>query len=101
MSDNDTLKDTRSKTGNAPPRMFKVVIMNDDFTPMEFVVDILISIFKKGQTEANSITLAVHQKGAGVVGTYTRDIAETKTEKAVVRARSAGHPLVIECHPDA
>jgi ATP-dependent Clp protease adaptor protein ClpS len=100
MSD-DTIKDTRSKSTNKPPRMFKVIIMNDDFTPMEFVVDILTSIFKKAPAEANSTTLAAHQKGAGLVGTYARDIAETKTERAAVLAQSAGHPLAIECHPDA
>lgn len=101
MSDQDTKKDTRSKSGNSPPRMFKVIILNDDFTPMEFVIDILEGIFKKSHAEAATIALNVHEKGSGIAGTYTRDIAETKTEKAIARARAAGHPLVVECGPDA
>lgn len=75
------------------PPFFKVVMLNDDFTPMEFVVQILKDVFRKGHEEAISIMLEIHNRGAGVAGVYTRDVAETKAETATTVARRNEYPL--------
>lgn len=79
--------DTRS------PSLFKVVLLNDNYTPMEFVTDILEQIFRKSPPEANQIMLHVHYRGSGVCGTYPYAIAESKVESVHARARAEGHPL--------
>ncbi|WP_038802248.1 ATP-dependent Clp protease adapter ClpS [Burkholderia mallei] len=76
-----------------PPSMYKVVLLNDDFTPMEFVVMVVQEYFKKDRETATQIMLKVHREGRGVCGVYTRDIASTKVEQVVTHARQAGHPL--------
>ncbi|RQH09882.1 MULTISPECIES: ATP-dependent Clp protease adapter ClpS [Paraburkholderia] len=76
-----------------PPSMYKVVLMNDDYTPMEFVVMIVQEYFNKDHESATQIMLKVHREGRGVCGVYTRDIASTKVEQVVTHARQAGHPL--------
>ena len=76
-----------------PPALFKVVLLNDDFTPMEFVVMIVQEYFNKDRETATQIMLKVHREGRGVCGVYTRDIASTKVEQVVTHARQAGHPL--------
>lgn len=76
-----------------PPAMYKVVLLNDDYTPMEFVVMILQQYFSRDRETATQIMLTVHREGKGVCGTYTRDIAATKVELVSTHARQAGHPL--------
>ena len=76
-----------------PPAMFKVVLLNDDFTPMEFVVMVVQEYFNKDRETATQIMLKVHREGRGVCGVYTLDIASTKVEQVVTHARQAGHPL--------
>ncbi len=75
------------------PPFFKVVLLNDDFTPMDFVVFVLKDIFRKNHDEAISTMLDVHHKGAGICGVYTRDVAETKAELVVTLARRNEYPL--------
>ena len=75
------------------PSFFKVVLLNDDYTPMEFVVQVLRDIFRKTQEEAVGIMLEVHHRGAGICGVYTRDVAETKAETVVATARRHEYPL--------
>lgn len=75
------------------PKMYKVVLYNDDYTTMEFVVDILISIFNKPRSEATRIMLDVHKKGKGVCGIYTYDIAITKVNQVHKFARLYEYPL--------
>lgn len=75
------------------PPFFKVVMLNDDFTPMEFVVQVLKDVFRKAHEEAIGIMLEIHQRGAGTAGVYTRDVAETKAETATTIARSHEYPL--------
>lgn len=75
------------------PELYDVVILNDDFTTMEFVVEVLIKIFYKGESEAEKIMLDVHQKGSGTVGQYTLDIATSKVERATALARASSFPL--------
>ena len=76
-----------------PPRMFKVVLLNDDFTPMEFVVLVLQTFFAKGQEKATQIMLKVHIDGIGVCGVYSSDVAETKVKQVTAFARKNQHPL--------
>src|ERR1700736_3887100 len=76
-----------------PPSMYKVVLLNDDFTAMEFVVMIVQEYFSRDRETATQIMLRVHREGRGVCGVYTRDIASTKVEQVVTHARQAGHPL--------
>ena len=75
------------------PPFFTVVLLNDDYTPMEFVVHVLKSFFHKADEEAFGIMLEVHQRGAGICGVFTRDVAETKAELVVAYARKHDHPL--------
>lgn len=83
----------KSKTKTQKPPLYKVYILNDDYTPMDFVVDILETIFNKSREEATRIMLHVHRKGMGLCGVYTYDIAETKVAHVHRAARLAQHPL--------
>ena len=82
-----------------PPAMHQVVLLNDDFTPMEFVVLVLHEFFNKDRETATSIMLKVHMEGRGICGVYTRDIAQTKVEQVLQAAHKAGHPLQCICEP--
>lgn len=84
---------TKTRPKTKKPSMYRVLLMNDDYTPMEFVVSMLISIFNKGQEEAMQITLNVHQNGIGVCGVYTFEIAETKVAQVMDAAKRSQHPL--------
>lgn len=75
------------------PPYFKVVLLNDDYTPMDFVVFILKDIFHRTHEESVNIMMEVHQKGAGTCGVYTRDVAETKAEMVITLARRSEYPL--------
>ena len=76
-----------------PPPMFKVLLLNDDYTPMEFVIGVLQRIFHLELEKATVIMLKVHNEGAGVAGIYPRDIAETKVSQVMAYARNHQHPL--------
>jgi ATP-dependent Clp protease adaptor protein ClpS len=84
---------TLTRTRTKKPSMYKVLMLNDDYTPMEFVVDVLQHIFQKTREEATKIMLHVHQKGVGVCGVYTYEVAETKVTQTVDYARKNQHPL--------
>ncbi len=75
------------------PSMYKVLLLNDDFTPMDFVVFILQTIFYKEEEDAVRITMNVHTSGIGVCGVYTKDIAETKVQQVIAHAQKNQHPL--------
>ncbi len=75
------------------PKMYQVVMLNDDFTSMEFVVSVLVDIFKKDPVNAERIMLFVHRNGRAVVGKYPYDIAVTKTTAALDRAKAEGYPF--------
>ena len=76
------------------PPMYKVILMNDDYTPMEFVVHILESFFAMNREKATQIMLVVHSEGSAVVGIFPRDIAETKSEQVNIYAQENNHPLM-------
>lgn len=77
----------------APPPMYQVLLLNDDYTPMEFVVDIIQEYFNKDREAATQIMLKVHRDGKGACGIYPKDIASTKVKLVLTHARKAGHPL--------
>ena len=83
-----------------PPRKFKVVLYNDDYTPMEFVVNILMQHFYKPQDEAMALTLQIHNGDRGIAGVYSREIAETKAHTVNVIAREHQHPFRAEAEPE-
>jgi ATP-dependent Clp protease adaptor protein ClpS len=76
-----------------PPPMFQVVLLNDDYTPMEFVVMVLQEYFKRDLETATQIMLKIHHDGRGVCGVYSKDVAATKVELVLAAARRGGHPL--------
>ncbi|WP_409434092.1 ATP-dependent Clp protease adapter ClpS [Litorimonas sp. RW-G-Af-16] len=84
---------TKERTQTKKPSMYRVLLMNDDYTPMEFVVSILMGIFKKTSEEATQIMLNVHQTGIGTCGVYTFEVAETKVAQVMDAAKRAQHPL--------
>lgn len=81
------------------PRRFAVVLHNDDYTTMEFVVLVLTRFFGKSETEAHRVMLEVHHRGSGLAGVYTRDVAESKVEQVEELARTEGHPLRCTAEP--
>lgn len=89
----DTEQETAKPQLKKPP-MFKVMLLNDDFTPMDFVVDILTDFFNMDEERATQVMMEVHVKGKGVCGTYTRDVAETKVLIVNNYSRAHQHPLV-------
>src|SRR6185295_1116163 len=81
------------------PRRWKVILHNDDYTTMEFVVHILMTHFHKNVTEATHVMLQVHRKGAGVAGVYSKEVAETKVAEVMDEARVHGMPLKLTAEP--
>ncbi|MEL6801506.1 MAG: ATP-dependent Clp protease adapter ClpS [Pseudomonadota bacterium] len=93
----DTVTTTKPKTKAQPkterPRLYKVILLNDDFTPRDFVVTVLKAVFRMTEGEAMGVMLTAHQKGACVVAVYTREVAEEKCAQANDLGREAGFPL--------
>lgn len=88
-----------SKPRLKQPPMFRVVLLNDDFTPMEFVVEILQTFFYMDRSKATQIMLHVHTRGKGVCGVFSRDVAETKVDQVNEYARQHEHPLLCTMEP--
>jgi len=84
-----------------PPQMYQVVMLNDDYTPMEFVVLVLQEFFNKDREAATQIMLKIHLDGKGVCGVFTRDVAATKVDQVLDAANQAGHPLQCVSEPVA
>jgi ATP-dependent Clp protease adaptor protein ClpS len=91
---------TAPKSKVQKPPMYKVMFHNDDYTPMEFVVAVLQDVFKHSLAAATRIMLQVHQSGVGLAGVYTKDIAETRVDRAMTMARKSGHPLQLSMEPE-
>jgi len=94
----DVEVEERQKT--AVPKRYKVIFHNDDFTTMEYVVEVLRRFFHRTETEALHIMLTVHKKGKAVAGVYPKDIAETKVSEVLKDARDRGHPLLLTTEPE-
>jgi ATP-dependent Clp protease adaptor protein ClpS len=90
---NSTAVITRTRTQTRKPSMYRVLLLNDDYTPMEFVVNVLRKYFNKGPEEATRIMLHVHQHGVGECGVFTYEVAETKVTQVMDYARKHQHPL--------
>ena len=103
---NDDLKNPSTQTLVKPkkklqkPKLFKVILLNDDYTPMEYVVKLLKAVFNKSESDAVNIMLMVHNKGAGVCGIFTKDIAETKVFTVLKMAKHDQHPLKCIMEPE-
>jgi ATP-dependent Clp protease adaptor protein ClpS len=89
----DTHTQEESELELLVPREYHVFILNDDYTPMEFVIEILMTIFHKNYQEAEAITMMVHQQDRGLCGTFSHEIAETKVLQVSQLAKEHGHPL--------
>jgi len=96
--DSEVLTRTRSRT--TKPRLYKVLLHNDDFTTTHFVVMILETVFHKSQPEAEAIMLAVHRQGIGLAGVYSREVAESKAAKVHALAEANGFPLRCSVEPE-
>lgn len=96
-----TKTEIRTQAGISYPNRYNVVIWNDDFTPMDFVIQLLVEVFNKSLDQASDITMEIHQNGKAVAGTYSKEIAEQKSHEANLITRHSGHPLNITCETTA
>ena len=96
MPSTDIQLDEKIKVTVTEPRRWKVILLNDDSTPQEFVVNLLVEIFRHTENTAYDIMLQVHEQGSGIAGVYSFEIAEAKAVEATNLARSNGHPLQIK-----
>src|SRR6188472_4030830 len=97
-TDSEVLERTKQETKK--PELYKVVLLNDDYTTMDFVVEVLESIFNKQPAEAFRIMMMVHTQGKGLCGVYPHEIAETKVEAVITSAREHGFPLKAAMEPE-
>jgi ATP-dependent Clp protease adaptor protein ClpS len=100
MSDLDVKPETIAKPRTKQPPLHKVILINDDYTPREFVVIVLKSVFRTSEEEAYGIMMTAHRLGACVVAVFTREVAETKATEATDLGRSNGHPLTFTTEPE-
>lgn len=98
-SQTQTVTKEKTITALKEPGMYKVLFINDDVTPMDFVIQVLVEFFKHSEERANSITMQVHNNGSAVAGIYTYEIAEQKGVETTVFARENGYPLQIKIEP--
>jgi ATP-dependent Clp protease adaptor protein ClpS len=90
--------DVREKV--EPPKRYKVLLLNDDYTSMEFVVHVLVSVFRHGPAAATRIMLSIHRTGVGTAGVFSKEVGETKLEAVHALAREAGYPLMGTLEPE-
>jgi ATP-dependent Clp protease adaptor protein ClpS len=93
MSDPHVKTRPKPKTKTQRPPLWKVILLNDDYTPREFVVQVLKAVFRMNESQAFKVMITAHQKGACVIAVYTRDVAETKAKEATELGRANGYPL--------
>ncbi|MGO2012608.1 MAG: ATP-dependent Clp protease adapter ClpS [Pseudoalteromonas sp.] len=95
----DTVRDSE-KQKLQPPRKYKVILNNDDYTPMDFVIEVLTTFFNMDSDKATDVMLQVHHYGKGICGVYTADVADTKVEQVNRYARDNEHPLLCSCEQE-
>ena len=100
MDDSVTKTRPKIRPKTAKPPLFKVILLNDDYTPREFVTLVLKAVFGMSEEEAQRVMMTAHQLGACVVAVYARDIAETKAKEGTDAGRSAGYPLLFSTEPE-
>ena len=100
MPDIDTRQGTRTEIKVERPRLHKVILVNDDYTPRSFVVTVLKSVFRLSEEQANRVMMTAHRRGACVVAVFTKDVAETKASDATEAGRKQGYPLMFTTEPE-
>ena len=100
MTGNTADPRTKTRPKTERPRLYKVVLVNDDYTPREFVVTVLKSVFRMSGDEANKVMITAHTRGACVVAVYTREVAENKATEATDAGRGQGYPLLFTTEPE-
>ena len=101
MSPQTVLKPrTKVKPKVERPKLWKVILLNDDFTPREFVVQVLKAVFRMNEASAYGVMMTAHRKGCCVIAVYARDVAETKAQEATELGRSKGYPLAFTTEPE-
>ena len=100
MSNIVTRPRTKVRLKTQRPRLHKVILINDDFTPREFVVTVLKAEFRMNEDQAYRVMMTAHRRGACVVAVYTKDVAETKATRATEAGRSKGYPLLFTTEPE-
>jgi ATP-dependent Clp protease adaptor protein ClpS len=91
---------TKTKTKVERPKLHKVILVNDDYTPREFVVTVLKGVFKMSEDQAYKVMITAHRRGVCVVAVYTKDVAETKATEGTDAGKSAGYPLMFTTEPE-
>ncbi len=100
MSDTNVKPRTKVKPAIERPKLYKVILLNDDFTPREFVVMVLKAVFRMGKEKAYAVMLTAHRRGACVIAVFTRDVAETKAKEATELGKRQGYPLFFTTEPE-
>jgi ATP-dependent Clp protease adaptor protein ClpS len=100
MTDTTTRPGTKDEIKVERPRLHKVILLNDDYTPREFVVTVLKAEFRMSESQALRVMMTAHRRGACVVAVFTKDVAEAKATKATDAARSKGYPLLFTTEPE-
>jgi ATP-dependent Clp protease adaptor protein ClpS len=91
---------TKTRTKTQRPPLYKVILLNDDYTPREFVVQVLKAVFRMNESQAYRVMLTAHQRGACVIAVFTRDVAETKAKEATELGKMNGYPLFFTTEPE-
>ena len=100
MSDIDVKPDTIAKPKIEQPRLYKVILINDDYTPREFVIAVLMMVFHMSEDQAYRVMMTAHQRGACVIAVFTKDVADTKAKEATELGKSKGYPLFFTTEPE-
>ncbi len=100
MSDHTTKPRTRTAVRTERPKLYKVLLVNDDYTPREFVVQVLKAVFRMTAERSYRVMMTAHQRGTCVVAVYTKDVAESKATEATDLGKQAGHPLMFTTEPE-
>jgi ATP-dependent Clp protease adaptor protein ClpS len=91
---------TRTKPKTERPKLWKVILLNDDYTPREFVVQVLKAVFRMNESQAYRVMMTAHQRGACVIAVFTKDVADTKAKEATELGKSKGYPLFFTTEPE-
>ena len=100
MADSDTRTRPKTQLKTARPPLYKVILVNDDFTPREFVVTVLKAEFRMTEDQAHKVMITAHRRGVCVVAVFTKDVAETKATRATDAGRAKGYPLLFTTEPE-
>jgi len=100
MSETVVKPRTKTRPKTERPRLHKVILLNDDYTPREFVVAVLKAVFRMSEDQAYRVMITAHRRGTCVIAVYTKDVAETKADEGTEAGRSAGYPLKVTTEPE-